>query len=273
MDKIKSFSVCDMENDGFWCNFGWREGSHGGERKRARPGGPQFALSWWDRRIWGAPTNTAACRGGPAPRRAARGPEVRKLGPWAPHASSRPRESLGRPAASERRRNCELSCGRLTQGLRIDHLGRTVFPGQRNGERPLHGCGRVLGRPWAGGRTTVPEAWGPGTVRSSGAQAAPGPGTVEVKGTGLFSPLGPRPGCFRRSRLGFSHPRPPTLWQRPWEECLGQPGCRSAPFRPSLWECSGFLRVLIWCELTSNIATCSVDFPRLLVKIAVSSVV
>lgn len=23
MDKIKSFSVCDMENGGFWCDFGW----------------------------------------------------------------------------------------------------------------------------------------------------------------------------------------------------------------------------------------------------------
>lgn len=33
MDKIKSFSVCDMENGGFWCDFGWGDG------KRARPEG------------------------------------------------------------------------------------------------------------------------------------------------------------------------------------------------------------------------------------------
>jgi hypothetical protein len=43
MDKIKSFSVCDIENDGFWCDIEWREALRGGERRE----GWAWGFSYW----------------------------------------------------------------------------------------------------------------------------------------------------------------------------------------------------------------------------------
>lgn len=45
MDKIKSFSVCDTENDGFWCDLERREGSPGG-RGGASLGNGYISCSW-----------------------------------------------------------------------------------------------------------------------------------------------------------------------------------------------------------------------------------
>lgn len=54
MDKIKSLSVCDMENNGFWCDLEWRKGLVVGEGKRTLPGGSQLALSRQDPHFWDA---------------------------------------------------------------------------------------------------------------------------------------------------------------------------------------------------------------------------
>lgn len=43
MDKIKSFSVCDMENDGFWCESEWQKGLVG---VREENFSQRFVLSW-----------------------------------------------------------------------------------------------------------------------------------------------------------------------------------------------------------------------------------
>ena len=50
MDKIKSFSVCDTENDGFWCEFEWQKGLVG---RREENFSKRFSVpSWRGPRVW-----------------------------------------------------------------------------------------------------------------------------------------------------------------------------------------------------------------------------
>ena len=51
MDKIKSFSVCDTEKDGFWCEFEWQKGLVGGREENLSKRFSEVP-SWRDPRAW-----------------------------------------------------------------------------------------------------------------------------------------------------------------------------------------------------------------------------
>lgn len=96
MDKIKSFSVCDIENDGFWCDLERREGSRGG-RGGAGLGNGYIRASWnaWALRPAVGLGSVSGLQG-----------EVSATGrhagaPRAPHASSEPPEVSGPTQVSQ----------------------------------------------------------------------------------------------------------------------------------------------------------------------------
>lgn len=102
-----------MENDRFWCDFEW------GNRKRASPGGSQFALNVQDQGVWDASALQWAwlqlprCTAAQAARSSTAGAQPtgnQKAAPRAPRVSSRPREALGRPGAFESATGLGCSC-------------------------------------------------------------------------------------------------------------------------------------------------------------------
>lgn len=145
MDKIKSFSVCDTEDDGFWCNVDWQE--VGGLRRAGRglvlagevvvgvlgPFAPAIDLEILSGQHREATTARLAAvqQTGPG----LQGPSGGKPGARAFHASSGSREALG----------LALRSGAGQEGHRVERGDASLATGSSTVARraPPADCSRV----------------------------------------------------------------------------------------------------------------------------------